>query len=130
MYVRQSYTTVLCLIVLTVERPTRRELLIQLADINALWRSIGDGLGVSDNDLQSLANDNKQNQTRLGHVIQNWFDMNGQGEGAPVTWKTILDVVKGPLVKKKAHAMTIYEYLKQNTQSKYVIISLVVRILK
>ena len=123
MYVRQSYVTVLYLIVLTVERPTRREVLIQLANIDALWRSIGDGLGVSDNVLQGLANANMQDQTRLGHVIQTWLDMNGQGEGAPVTLKTILDVVKGPLVKKKALAMKIYEYLKQessiqqNTQS-------------
>ena len=130
MYVRQSYITVLYLIVLTVERPTRREVLIQIADIDALWRCIGYGLGVSDNFLQGLANANMQNQTRLGHVIQNWLDMNGQGEGAPVTWMTILDVVKGPLVKKKAHAMTIYENLKlqgsvqQITESKYVIISL------
>ena len=115
MYVRQSYITVLYLIVLTVERPTRREVLIQLADIDALWRSIGDGLGVSDNVLQILANENMQDRTRLDHVIQNWLDMNGQGEGAPVNWMTILDVVKGPLVKKKAHAMTIYEYLKQGS---------------
>ena len=131
MYVRQSYITVLYLIVLTVERPTRREVLIQLAEVDALWRSIGDGLRVSDNVLQGLANANMQDQTRLGHVIQNWLDMNGQGEGAPVTWNTILDVIKGPFVKKKAQAMTIYEYLKlessvqQSTQSKRTIQSLV-----
>ena len=131
MYVRQSYITVLYLIVLTVERPTRREVLTQLADIDALWRSIGDGLGVSDNDLQGLANANMQDRTRLSHVIQNWLDMNGQGEGAPVNWMTILDVVKGPLVKKKAHTMTIYDYLKQGssvqqiTQSKWTIRTLV-----
>ena len=131
MYVRQSYITVLYLIVLTVERPTRREVLVQIANIDALWRSIGDCLGVSDNFLQGLANANMQNQTRLGHVIQNWLDMNGQGEGAPITWNTILDVIKGPLVKKTAQAMTIYEYLKlessvqQSTQSKRTIQSIV-----
>ena len=127
--------TVIYLIVFTVERPTRREVLIQLADIDSLWRSIGYGLGVSYNDLQGLANANIQDRTRLGHVIQTWLDMNGQGEGAPVTWVTILDVVKGPLVNRKACAMTIYEYLKQesslqqNTQGKYVIMSLVLRII-
>ena len=127
--------TVLNVIVLTVERPTRREVLIQLADIDALWHNIGDGLGVNFNDLQGLANANMQNRTRLSHVIQNWLNMNGQGEGTPVIWKTILDVVKGPLVKNKALAMIIYEYLiqessvEQNTQSKYVIVSSVARIL-
>ena len=113
MYVRQSYITVLYLIVLTVERPTRRELLTQLACINFLWRNIGNGLGVSYSVLQGLAESNQSNQAKLDQVIQNWLDMNGQGEGAPVTWRTILDVVKGQLVQNKAHAMTIYQYLKQ-----------------
>ena len=135
MYVRQSYMTVLYLIVLTVERPTRRDVLMQLVDIDALWRSIGDGLGVSNNVLKGLAESNMSNQTRLGEVVQKWLDMNGQGEGTSVTWITILDVVKGPLVQNKAHAMKIYEYLKlessvqQNTQSMYVIVSLVVLII-
>ena len=126
MYVRQSYITVLYLIVLTVERPTRREVLIQLAFINFQWRNIGNGLGVSYNDLQGLAERNDSNQTRLDRVIQNWLDMNGQGEGAPVTWMTILDVIKGPLVQNITQARRIYEYLKQSSvqqdsQSKWTI---------
>ena len=131
MYVRQSYITVLYLIALTVERPTRREVLTQLACINFQWRNIGNGLGVSYNDLQGLAEHNDSNQTRLDQVIQNWLDMNGQGEGAPVTWMSILDVINGPLVQNITHAMTIYEYLKQrssvqqSTQSKRTIQSLV-----
>ena len=125
MYERSFY-----LIVLTVERPTRCAVLVQLSSIDASWRSIGNGLGVSYNHLQGLAERNDSNQTRLDHVIQMWLKMNGEGEGAPVTWKTIVKVVKGPLVQNKALAMTIYESLKrgssvqQNTQSKYVILSL------
>ena len=115
MYVRQSYMTVLYLIILTVERPTRREVLMQLAFINFQWRNIGNGFGVSYNDLQGLAERNDSNQTRLDRVIQNWLDMNGQGEGAPVTWKTILDVVKEPPIKNITRAMRIYEYLKQSS---------------
>ena len=115
MYVRQSYMTVLYLIVLTVERPTRREVLMQLAFINFQWRNIGNGLGVTFSDLQGLAERNDSNQTRLDQVIQKWLDMNGEGEGAPVTWKTILDVVKGPLVQNITQAMRIYEYLKQSS---------------
>ena len=52
------------------------------------------------------------NQTTLGHVIQSWLDMNGQDGGAPVTWTTIIDVIRGPLVQNKALAREIYEYLK------------------
>ena len=123
MYVRQSYITVLYLIVLTVERPTRYEVLIQLACIDASWRSIGEGLRVGYNVLKGLDESNKPNQTRLSEIIQTWLDMHGQGEGAPVTWITILDVIKGPLVQNKALAMKIYKNLKQgsfvqqNTQS-------------
>ena len=86
---------------------------------------------MSYNDLQGLAECNNSNLTKLDQVIQKWLDMIGQGEGAPVTWRTILDVIKGPLVKNITQALTIYEYLKlksslqQITQSKYVIIFLV-----
>ena len=127
--------TVLYLIVLTVERPTRYEVLNQLSCINASWYEIGDGLRVGYNVLKGLAESNMSNQTRLGEVVQKWLDMNGQGEDVSVTWRTIIDVVKGPLVQNKAHAMTIYKYFKlensvqQNTQSKYVIVSLVVLII-
>ena len=135
MYVRQSYITVLYLIVLTVERPTRYDVLNQLACIDASWRSIGEGLRVGYNVLKGLDESNKPKQTRLSEIIQTWLDMNGQGEGAPVTWMTILDVVKGPLVQKKDLAMKIYENLKQGssvqqiTQSKYIIQSLITTII-
>ena len=135
MYVRQSYITVLYLIVLTVERPTRYEVLIQLACIDASWRSIGEGLRVGYNVLKDLDESNKPKQTRLSEIIQTWLDMNGQGEGAPVTWITILDVVKGSLVQNKDLAMKIYENLKQGssvqqiTQSKYIIQSLITTII-
>ena len=127
MYVRQSYITGLYFIVLTVEKPTRLEVLSQLVDIDASWRSIGDGLGVKDNYLQGLAQRNDSDQTRLGHVIKKWLDMDGQDECAPVTWNTILDVVKGPLVQNKTQAMRIYKYLKaksseqEDTRSKWSI---------
>ena len=55
------------------------------------------------------------NQSRLDHVIQTWLNMDGQDGGAPVTWKTILDVIKGSLVQNNALARKIYEYLKQKS---------------
>ena len=124
MYVRQSYKTVFYLIVFTVERPTRYDMLNKLACIDASWRSIGEGLRVGYNVLKGLDESYKSNQTRLSEIIQTWLDMNGQGEGTPVTWITILNVIKGPLVQNKALAMKIYENLKpessvqQITQSK------------
>ena len=134
-YVIQTYMTVIYFIVLTGEKPTRYEVLTQLAFINSQWRNIGQGLGVSFNDLEGLAQRNDSDQTRLEHVIQKWFDMNGQGEGAPVTWNTIFNVVKGPLVQNTTRAMRIYEYLKaksseqEDTPSKWSISSFIVRII-
>ena len=126
-YVRQTYMTVLYLIVLTDVKPTRCEVLTQLAFINSQWREIGSCLGVSYNYLQGLSQSNDSYQTRLDHVIQKWFDMNGQGEGAPVTWNTIINVIKEPPIHNITRAMRIYEYLKakssvqQDTQSKWSI---------
>ena len=76
------------------------------------------------------------NQIRLGEVVQKWLDMNGQGDGAPVRWRTIIDVVKGPLVENITQAKTIYEYLKQESsiqqhiQSKSIRISLYSQLLE
>ena len=117
--------TILYHILLTDEKPKRYEVLTQLAFINSRWRNIGQGLGVSFNDLHGMAQRSDSDQTRLEYVIQKWFDMNGQGEGAPVTWNTILNVINGPLVQDITRAMRIYEYLKakssaqQDTQSKW-----------
>ena len=83
--------------------------------MDASWRSIGDGLGVSYSYLQGLAKSNMSNQAKLSCVLQNWLEMDDHGEGAPITWNTILDVIKGPLVQTKALAMSIYEYLKQES---------------
>ena len=55
------------------------------------------------------------NQTRLDHVVERWYTMYGHHGGTPVTWNTIIDVIKGPLVQRKDLAMEIYEYLKQES---------------
>ena len=63
--------------------------------------------------LQAMSIANLSNQVILDHVIEKWLELDGQGGGAPVTWNTIIDVIKGPLVQRKDLAMKIYEYLKQ-----------------
>ena len=75
---------------------------------------------MSYNNLRSLAQSTLENQTRLGDVIQHWLDMNGQGGGASVTWITILDILKGPLVNNKSLAMKIYQSLKEESSKKQI----------
>ena len=63
---------------------------------------------MSDNDLNSLAQSNKSDQDKLGHMLQKWIDKDSH-----VTWKMIIDVVRGPLIQNIALAKKIFQYLKQ-----------------
>ena len=67
---------------------------------------------MSYNKLQGFAQSNDEDLIKLSKVIQKWIEMNGKGDSAPVTWITILDVLKGQLVQNEALAMTIYQSLK------------------
>ena len=110
-----------------VVKPTRCEVLFQLACIDASWYEIGNGLGVSYNELRGLTQSTHENQRKLTEVIQIWIEMDGKDGSAPVTWNTIIDLLKGPLVKNKALALKIYQLLKeestkeQTAQSKYTV---------
>ena len=99
------------LILFVVEKPRKYNVLKWLVGIDASWHGIGLDLGVSNNDLDGLAESNMSDQTKLDHVLQKWLEMDG--EVTSVTWQVILDVVKGPLVQNKALAMKIYQALKQ-----------------
>ena len=101
-------------------QPKRLEVLTQLVCIDYLWRSIGNGLGVSFNVLQGLAESNLSNQGKLDQVIQKWLDMNSKDDSAPVTWITILDLLKGPLINNKALAMKIYQSLKEKNSKEQI----------
>ena len=48
------------------------------------------------------------NQEKLDHVLQKWIELNSH-----VTWKTIIDVVRGPLIQNNALAEKILHYLKK-----------------
>ena len=95
---------------------TIHDVLEQLVSIDTEWRKIGKGLHVSFNYLNGLAKDNTMSyQTRLEHVLQKWKD--SDSPAAPVTWKTVIDVVKGRFVENKALANKMYEYLKHKTST-------------
>ena len=74
---------------------------------------------MSSNYLDGLLQSNLSNEIRLDHVLQKWIELNSQatsdGQSTPVSWKTILDVVNGPLIQNKALAKEIYQYLKQES---------------
>ena len=104
-------------IILLVEKlTTTDDVLEQLVSIDTSWREIGNGLHVGFNYLDGLAKNNTMsNQIRLQHVLQKWKDLDSPAP--PVTWNTVIDVVKGPFVENKALAQEIYEYLKHKNST-------------
>ena len=87
-----------------------------LSRISASWRSIGNGLRVDYNDLKGLAESSMSNEDKLDNVLQKWMDKGD--EASPVTWRTIIGVVEGPLVQNKALAKEIYQYLEKENSKK------------
>ena len=67
---------------------------------------IGIALGLEDNDLQSMAQANINDKRRLSDVLEKWIQKDGQA--SPVTWRTIINVIKGPLVEKNDLANKIF----------------------
>ena len=101
----------LSVIIIAEKITTIHDILKQLIPIDARWREVGNGLSLSFNYLDGLAQSNTTNQIRLEHVLQKWIELDRQE--SPVNWKTIIDVVKGPLVQNKALATKMYQDLKQ-----------------
>ena len=85
---------------------------------------IGTALELKDNDLQSMAQDRTYDIRRLSAVFGKWIEMDGQA--SPVTWRTIINVIQGPLLKNNALANKIFQSLKEKeytqkiTNSKYL----------
>ena len=84
---------------------------MELVPISAKWRELGMSLRISPNYLDELAQSYENDKIRLEHVLQKWLDLDCQQ--SLVNWKTILDVVSGPLIENKALAKKLYEDLKQ-----------------
>lgn len=106
------------------EKPQRYDVYLWLVEIDAKWQEIGIGLRVSNNFLKSLTQQQASDQVKLNNILQKWIELDGQttsdGQATPVTWKSIIKVVRDDLKDKKL-AMKIYKYLKheQNATGKH-----------
>ena len=72
---------------------------------------IGIALRLENNDLQCIARDNTNDKKRLSDVLEKWIQMDGQA--SPVTWRTIIKVIQGPLVENNNLANKIFQSLKE-----------------
>ena len=88
--------------------PTKHELLNLLADISNLWYEIGSSLNVSHDVLDDLMTSAKNRKYKLAQVIHSWLTTT---ESHLVTWETVIDAIKGPIVKHIKKATEIHQHL-------------------
>ena len=101
-----------------MEKPDYHDLVNKLAPIASKWNEIGLGLRVDTDLLDSLRASHKSGSLKLADVLDNWIKMNG--DNISITWKTILDVVKGPLIQNNNLAAEIHESLQESTRQQIV----------
>ena len=88
--------------------PTKHELLNLLASVSNLWLEIGLSLDVSYNILDCLRLSQESDAIKLSEVIHSWLTTT---ESHLVTWETVIDAIKGPIVNNIKKANEIYQYL-------------------
>ena len=88
--------------------PTEHELLNLLADISNLWREIGLSLNVPRNILGDLKCSLESNAIKLSEVIHSWLTTT---ESHLITWKTVIDAIKGPIVNHVTKANALHQHL-------------------
>ena len=88
--------------------PTEHELLNLLADVSNLWHEIGLSLKAPHNILDGLKSSQESNAIKLSQVIHSWLTTT---ESHLVTWETVIDAIKSPIVNNIKKATEIHEYL-------------------
>ena len=88
--------------------PAKHELLKLLADISHLWYEIGISLNVSDSVLGGLKHSQESDAIKLSEVIHSWLTTT---ESHFVTWGTVIDAIKSPIVKNNKKATEILQHL-------------------
>ena len=79
-----------------------------MTNISAKWQEIGLALNISRNELDGLQDPHNSTTTKLSQVINLWIESESS---SPVSWKTLISAIEGPIVKKKKTAKEIRDYL-------------------
>ena len=102
--------------------PTKHELLNLLADISNLWHEIGLSLKVPNSILGGLKRSQDSDAIKLSEVIQSWLTTT---ESHFVTWETMIDSIKSPIVNNNKKATEICQHL---TKGKLIYIAVILAI--
>ena len=92
------------------QAPDKKEVLEILSNISARWHHIGLALGVNSNDLENIETDAQDHTIKLSKVIEKWITT----QSSPVSWKTLISAIEGPIVNDKQKATEIRHYLNIN----------------
>ena len=71
------------------------------------WQDVGLALRVSSDYLDGLSRSHDTPSTNLSKVISKWM----VSQPSPVTWKTVISAIEGPIVDNKKKADEIRNYL-------------------
>ena len=88
--------------------PTEYELLNLLADVSNLWYDIGLSLKVPHSILDDLMSSTKNRKYKLVQVIYSWLTTT---ESHLVTWETVIDAIKSPIVNNNKKVTEIHQHL-------------------
>ena len=98
------------------KKPELIHLMSVLSEIRSEWATIGTSLNVPDQGLLHL---NISDSGKLNATLQVWID--GDGKYSPVSWKTILDAIGGPILNNERVSVRIRNYLcKDEIYFKYM----------
>ena len=78
-----------------------------LNDLRAQWNMIGIALDVDSGTLDCLKTSSQLDAVKLDEVITAWI----KTAKPSVTWKTLIDAIKGPLIRNNKKANEICDYL-------------------
>ena len=87
--------------------PSHYDLLDLLADMKNSWQDIGLALRVPSDYLNGLSRSHNTLTFKLSEVIRKWM----VSQSSPVTWKTVISAIEGPIVSNKRKADEIRDYL-------------------
>ena len=91
----------------TINTEDKRQLIGLLNPIAYNWRVLGEALGITYGDLESIVNKQYRDANNLSEVLQLWFDK----KPSKVTWNTLITAVKSAPVYNSSVVDEIYKFL-------------------
>ena len=97
-----------CFLDILKEIPNHKEAVELLTSISADWEVIGIALNISQNDLKGIRQEITNITVKLSRVINRWIESESL---SPVSWKTLISAIEGPIVNNRQKAKVIRDHL-------------------